>query len=124
MAGTRHHEASADEGDRKAGAPDPDDARKPQSPPELSRRSWLYVARKSFREFLDDQCTDSAAALTYFGVLALFPGLLAFASLLALVGQGGRAIDALLGIAEQVAPGEAVEVIREPLEQFSGSPAA
>lgn len=124
MAETQRGGASASEADRKTGAPDPEDARKPDSPPQLTKRSWLYVAKKSFREFLDDQCTDAAAALTYFGVLALFPALLAFASLLALVGQGGRAIDALLGVAEQVAPGDAVQVIREPLEQFSSSPAA
>ncbi|WP_308799791.1 YihY/virulence factor BrkB family protein [Agromyces silvae] len=124
MAETRHGEASAGKRDRKVGAPDPDDARKPDSPPQLTKRSWMYVAKKSFREFIDDQCTDSAAALTYFGVLALFPGLLAFASLLALVGQGGRAIDALLDLLGQVAPAETVDTIREPLEQFSSSPAA
>ena len=84
----------------------------------------MYVLRKSFREFVDDQCPDRAASLTYYGVLAIFPGLLALTSLLALVGQGQRAIDALFGIVEQVAPGEALDVIREPLEEFSASPAA
>jgi len=108
----------------RADAPAPDDSRKPDSPGEVTKRSWMYVARKSFREFVDDQCPDRAASLTYYGVLALFPGLLAFASLLALVGQGQRAIDAVFGIIEQVAPGEALDVIREPLEDFSSSPAA
>lgn len=124
MAKTRGSDASAPASEKKTGAPDPDDSRKPDSPPELTKRSWMYVAKKSFREFIDDQCTDSAAALTYFGVLALFPGLLAFTSLLALVGQGGRAIDALLEMLGQVAPAETVDTIREPLEQFSSSPAA
>jgi membrane protein len=124
MAETRRGEASARDSETKAGAPDPDDSRKPDSPQQLSKRSWFYIAKKSFREFIDDQCTDSAAALTYFGVLALFPGLLAFTSLLALVGQGGRAIDALLDLLGQVAPAETVDTIREPLEQFSSSPAA
>ena len=54
------------------------------------------------REFVDDECQDSAAALTYYGVLAIFPGLLALTSLLALVGQGGSAIDQLLGVLEGV----------------------
>jgi membrane protein len=105
-------------------APAPDDERKPESPGEVTKRSWKYVLRKSFREFVDDQCPDRAASLTYYGVLALFPGLLALTSLLALVGQGQRAIDALFGIVEQVAPGEALDIIREPLEDFSASPAA
>jgi membrane protein len=107
-----------------ADAPAPDDDRKPDSPREVTKRSWMYVLRKSFREFSDDECPDRAASLTYYGVLALFPGLLALTSLLALVGQGGRAIDELFGIVEQFAPGEALDVIREPLEQFSESPAA
>jgi membrane protein len=107
-----------------ADAPAPDDERKPDRPPEITKRSWVYVVRKSFREFSDDECPDRAASLTYYGVLALFPGLLALASLLALVGQGERAIDALFGIVEQFAPGDALDVVREPLEDFSTSPAA
>ena len=43
---------------------------------------------------------DRAASLTYYGVLALFPGLLAITSLLAIVGQGERAINALFEIVE------------------------
>jgi len=105
-------------------APDVDDPRKPDAPAEVTKRSWTYVARKTFREFISDRCPDIAASLTYYGVLALFPGLLAFASLLALVGQGERAIDALLRIVAPVAPAEVVDAIREPLEQFAGSPAA
>jgi membrane protein len=111
-------------GRRLADAPAPDDERKPDSPADVTNRSWRYVIRKSFREFTDDQCPDRAASLTYYGVLALFPGLLALTSLLALAGQGQRAIDALFGVIEQVAPGDALDVIRGPLEDFSASPAA
>ena len=117
---------AADDGasQRRADAPHPEDERKPDSPREITKRSWMYLFRKSFREFIDDECPDRAGSLTYFGVLALFPGLLATASLLALVGQGDRAIDALLEVVGQVAPGEALDVVREPLEQYSTSPAA
>ena len=51
-----------------ADAPAPDDERKPDSPREVTKRSWKYVLRKSFREFIDDQCPDRAASLTYYGV--------------------------------------------------------
>jgi membrane protein len=105
-------------------APSPDDGRKPDSPGEVTKRSWMYVFRKSFREFVDDQCPDRAASLTYYGVLALFPGLLALTSLLALIGQGQRAINGLFDIVEQFAPGDALDIIREPIEDFSASPAA
>src|SRR6476661_4775828 len=55
----------------------PDGARKPESPTKLTKPSWKYIAHKTLREFSDDQCTDLAAALTYYSVLALFPALLA-----------------------------------------------
>ena len=67
--------------DRSEGqVPDPDDPRKPDSPTDLTKRSWLYVLRKTFREFMDDQCTDQAAALTFYSVLSIFPGAIALVS--------------------------------------------
>ena len=68
----------------------PEDAGKPESPTKLTKPSWKYIARKTLREFSDDQCTDLAAALTYYSVLALFPALLAMVSLLGLFGQAGK----------------------------------
>jgi membrane protein len=63
---------------------------KPDSPGDLTKTSWLYVARKTAREFSKDQCTDLAAALTYYAVLALFPAMIAVLSLVGLVGQGPK----------------------------------
>jgi membrane protein len=103
---------------------DPQDPRKPRSLAEITPRSWRYVARRTIREFIDDECIDTAAALTYWGMLALFPGLLAVTSLLALVGQDGRAIGELLDLAEELAPGPALEVVSEPLRAYAGSRAA
>lgn len=105
-------------------APPPESEDKPDSPPDLTKRSWKYVLVKSVREFSSDQCTDIAAALTYFGVLALFPGLLAVFSLLGVFGQGGQAADAVLGIVEQVAPGDTADTLRGPIEQIANAPGA
>jgi membrane protein len=82
------------------------------------------MLKKSAREFLSDQCTDIAASLTYFAVLALFPALIALVSLLGVIGQGKQATESLLDIVGQVAPGDAVDVIRGPVEGFANSPAA
>ncbi|WP_430646134.1 YihY/virulence factor BrkB family protein [Agromyces sp. GXS1127] len=103
---------------------DPRDPRKPDTLTEITPRAWKYVARRTVREFMDDECVDTASALTYWGMLALFPGLLAVTSLLALVGQDGRAIGELLDLAEEVAPGPALDVVAEPLRNFAGSRAA
>jgi membrane protein len=105
-------------------APDPEAPGKPDSPDDLHKRSWKYVLQKTIREFSSDQCTDIAAALTYFAVLSLFPGLIAIFSLLGVFGQGQAASDAVLEIVEQVAPGDIVDTIREPIEQIASSPAA
>jgi membrane protein len=108
----------------KTDAPEPDDDRKADSPGELHPRSWKYVARSAFREFGEDQCTDLAAALTYYAVLALFPAMLALVSILGLVGQSGRVVDTLLGIVEDVAPGGAADAIAPVLEGLTSSPGA
>ncbi|MGR0320078.1 YihY/virulence factor BrkB family protein [Agromyces sp. ZXT2-3] len=103
---------------------DPRDPRKPARLTEITPRAWRYVARRTIREFIDDECVDTASALTFWGTLALFPGLLAVTSLLALIGQDGRAIRELLDLAQQVSPGAALDVVAEPLRTFAGSRAA
>ena len=78
------------------GAPAPDDARKPDSPTDIDKPSWKYVFRKALREFTSDECTDIAATLTYFSVLALFPALVALVSLLGVFGQSAETVLAIL----------------------------
>lgn len=97
---------------------------KPESPTDLHKRSWKYVLQKTLREFSSDQCTDIAASLVYFGVLALFPGLIAVFSILGVVGQSDAAVSTVLGIVEDVAPGDTAETLRGPIEQIASSPGA
>jgi membrane protein len=101
---------------------DPDEG-KVDSPKDLTKTSWLYVLRKTAREFMDDQCTDLAAALTYYSVLALFPAVIALTSLLGLVGQGTEAVQSVLDIIEQVGGSSVVDSVRDPLLSVSQSQA-
>ncbi len=103
---------------------DPDDDRKPDSPSDLHRRSWVYVGRKTLREFSKDQCTDLAAALTYYSVLALFPALVALVSMLGVFGQGQSTVDSLLEIVDQVGPSSAVDSLRPTIEGLATSQGA
>ena len=48
---------------------------------------WRAAAKRTFGEFTDDQLQDRAAALTYYAVLSIFPGLLVVVSLLGLLGK-------------------------------------
>ena len=108
----------------KAQAPHPDDARKPDDPSDLSKPSWVYIARKTMREFSKDQCTDLAAALTYYAVLALFPALIAVVSLIGLVGDPEETTQALLGIVGDLGQQSTVDTLREPIRQLTQAPAA
>ena len=54
------------EGDNARPTADPEAAGKPETPVQLTKPSWKYIARTTFRELSDDQCLDLAAALTYY----------------------------------------------------------
>ncbi len=90
----------------------------PEKPTELTKPSWKYVLKKTMREFSADQCTDLAAALTYYAVLALFPALLAIVSLLGVFGRGQQTTDALVGILGGLAPASTVETITPVLDSL------
>ncbi len=80
------------------------------------------MLKRTFTEFKDDNLTDWAAALTYYGVLAIFPALLALVSVLGLVGES--ATQSLIENVEQAAPGPAREIAVsaiENLQQNSGA---
>nr|WP_167407326.1 YihY/virulence factor BrkB family protein [Streptomyces swartbergensis] len=91
----------------------------PDSPSELPRKSWGAVLKGSVREFKDDELTDRAAALTYYGVLALFPALLVLVSLLGITGRSTT--DRVLDNVQQLAPGAARDIITRAVEQLQGN---
>ncbi|MFE6525265.1 YihY/virulence factor BrkB family protein [Streptomyces sp. NPDC057794] len=91
----------------------------PDSPRELPRTSWGAVFKGSLREFKDDELTDRAAALTYYGVLALFPALLVLVSLLGLTGRSTT--DKVIDNIQQLAPGSARDIITRAVEQLQGN---
>ena len=96
-------------------------ADKPDSPTDLTKPSWRYVARRTFREFGTDQCTDLAAALTYYAVLALFPAVIAVLSLIGLVGQGDSTINAILDILRQIGMSGVASNVEPLLHELSAS---
>lgn len=99
---------------------DPEADVKPDSPAEITKPSWAYV-RKTAREFSKDQCTDQAAALTYYAVLALFPGLIALLSLVGLFGQGPKTVQTLLDVLRQVGASSAADTLQGPLTELSST---
>lgn len=102
----------------------PDSTATPDSPTDLTRPSWVYVARKTTREFSRDRCTDLAAALTYYGVLSLFPAAIALLSLVGLVGQGPSTVKTLTGILQDVGAGSVASTLEPTLMSLSQAPRA
>lgn len=115
-----------DDARRPSGADQPDAAgpdaeveeRAPHRPWQLPERSWWAVLRGTLREFGDDELADRAAALTYYGVLALFPGLLVLVSLLGLAGR--TATKQVLDVIEKLGPGAARDVLATAIRQLQG----
>ncbi|MFF3336496.1 YihY/virulence factor BrkB family protein [Streptomyces sp. NPDC002888] len=91
----------------------------PDSPTDLPKRSWRAVLRGTLKEFKKDELADRAAALTYYGILALFPALLALISLLGVVGQS--ATQQVLDNIQNLAPGAAQDVLRNAVQQMQGN---
>jgi membrane protein len=100
------------------------DEREVDSPTKLSRRSWMFVLRKTWREFGDDHCTDLAAGLTYYAVLSLFPAAIAVVSLLGVFGQGQKSVDKVIQVLQPLVSSSTLNAIRPPLEHIAGSQGA
>ena len=71
------------------------------------RRTFAIIKRTAVA-FYDDQMTQHAAALTYYGLMSLFPAALLAISLLGLIGEYPATYDAILGYLRKVAPEAAV----------------
>jgi len=93
---------------------------KPETPTEIHKQSWKYILRKVLREFSDDQCTDLAAALTYYAVLALFPAIVALVSILGVIGQS----QALLDVLNPLMSGDSFKAVKPVIEKLTSSQAA
>jgi membrane protein len=96
--------------------------RAPSGPAEVSTRSWLGVLKRTGRGFSADNLTDWAAALTYYGVLAIFPALIALVSILGLIGHS--ATQPLINNLNTVAPGPAKAIFTNAIHGLQRSQGA
>ncbi|MGL5929584.1 MAG: YihY/virulence factor BrkB family protein, partial [Dermatophilaceae bacterium] len=105
-------------------APHEDAGGKPDSPTELRAPTWRFTVRSAVAEFQRDQCTDLAAALTYYAVLSLFPGLIALVSLLGVFGQGESTVEALLDVVRGLGQPDVAEQLAGPVRSMVGAQGA
>ncbi|MET9761830.1 YihY/virulence factor BrkB family protein [Streptomyces sp. NPDC006372] len=109
------HRNDRDETSRPDGLPT-EPAKKPT---DLSKGSWGGVFKRTLKEFKEDNLTDWAAALTYYGILAIFPALLALVSLLGLLGSA--TIKPMIDNLGSLAPGAARDILNNVLTQLEGN---
>jgi len=111
-------------GKDQASMPDPDHPAKPDAPTDMSKRSWMYVGRKVMREFSEDQCTDQAAGLTYYAVLAIFPAMLALLSLASVVMDKDKIVTAIEDVLRPLVSEQTLDTFTPVLESLSRSQGA
>ncbi|MGV9883635.1 YihY/virulence factor BrkB family protein [Streptomyces sp. NPDC003006] len=97
-------------------SPDPHGA--PEEPTSLPKRSWRAVLKRTVKEFKDDELADRAAALTYYGILSLFPALLVLVSLLGIAGES--ATQQVMDNLRDLAPGPGRDIISNAVQQLQG----
>jgi membrane protein len=99
------------------------DRAEPDGPAHLGRRAWVTVLKRTVKEFREDNLTDWAAALTYYGVLALFPALIALVSVVGLLGQS--TVDSLVSNIQAIpGAGGAKKIIINAIRDISGRKSA
>ncbi len=76
--------------------------------------------RRAWSEFREDELTDRAAALTYYGLLSLFPALIAIASIVGLVADPQELTDAVL----EVAPRSTADSLQGPIDSITSNSGA
>ena len=88
----------------------------PDTPTQLTRASWWEVARRSVRQVGEDKLTTWAAALTYYAILSMFPGMLVLISALRLAGPGTT--QRVLNNVTSMAPGTARQVLTNAIQNL------
>jgi membrane protein len=89
-------------------------ARDPSGPTDLPTRSWWAILKRTVKEFQDDNLTDWAAALTYYGIMSLFPMLVALVAVLGVFGQESS-VGVLLDSFREAGMSNVADSVEEPL---------
>jgi membrane protein len=81
------------------------------------------TVKRMLKEISQDNLTDHAAALTYYGVLAMFPAVIALISIVGLVFDPQQIAHGLTTVLNQIAPGTAAKTFSGVINNLAGSTA-
>jgi membrane protein len=98
----------------------PDVGQVPSGPQRLSRGEWVAVFKRTFKQFMADDCMGLAQQVAYSSLLAFFPAIVLLVGLLGLLG----AYEEMQDFLNPVAPQAVTDLIQQLQEDSSGGSSA
>ena len=95
--------------------------RRPEGPAHARKGSALQTIKRTLSEFSEDNLTDSAAALTYYAILSIFPALLALVAIVGLVGDPQTVTKEMTTLVTSIGPASAAQTFKAPIEGLTKS---
>jgi membrane protein len=83
-----------------------------------SKTSLGATLKRTLTEFQEDNLSDWAAALTYYGLLSLFPALIAMISLIGIFGDPKTTTSKLTEIITEIGPSSGAETFEGPIKSI------
>jgi membrane protein len=117
-AGLTRHPSDPRSGESDRAAFDDGRGRFAEGPSEIPARGWKDILLRVYDGISDDRILANAAGVTFYALLALFPGIAALVSIYGLFADPNTIashIDAIAGFA----PGGAIEIIRDQLTRLA-----
>ncbi|MDQ6835319.1 MAG: YihY/virulence factor BrkB family protein [Actinomycetota bacterium] len=83
--------------------------------------SLFATLKRTVTEFSEDNLSDWAAALTYYGLLAMFPALIALVGLIGLVGDPTSTTKTITQIVTKIGPSSGAQTFAGPIKSITSS---
>jgi membrane protein len=84
-----------------------------------AKSSWMATLKRTLTEFSEDNMTIWAAALTYFGLLSLFPALIALVSLIGIFGDPQSTTKTITQMVTELGPKTAAQTFANPIQSIT-----
>ena len=85
------------------------------------KSSLFATVKRTFTEFSEDNMSDWAAALTYYGLLSLFPALIALVSIVGLVGDPVTTTKTITDMVTKLGPSSAADTFAGPIKSITSN---
>ncbi len=98
---------------------EPGRGREAEAPQDIPPRGWTDILWRTWKEYNDDQIPRVAAAVTFFGLLALFPGMAAFVAFYGLFADVAD-MQQHLALMAGVMPRDVLKFVAEHMVRIAG----